>query len=205
MEEQKKRNFTQLKKTMTLEELNKFCKKIAEEYAKGEAQYARTYFCKKYNITKSCFYKILEYSVVTNLVENIIVIRMLNKSVKNQNLHQKGAGGSSIAKYERMYVQRCRYIAMTFSNNEVNKFAIDFAENPNISKADIAFTYGINKKIADILLARAIEDGISDDKVVDAIERRSINNAKPENVEMTKQYFIAIRKKREANKRRNYP
>ena len=78
--------------------------------------------------------------------------------------------------------------------------AIDFGDNPDISKADLAASYGIVRKVLELVLVRAIEENIADDKTVDAIERRSIKNAKPENVQMTKDYFAALRKKREANK-----
>lgn len=196
----KKRSFTQLKKNMSYEEFNRFCKKITEEYAKSEAQFARTYFCEHYNISVSCYYKVLEYAVVTNLVEDVVVSKMMNKAVANQNLHKNGAGGSSLAKYARMYDGRCKYIAMTFPKDEVKRFAEDFADNPDISKGDIASSYGIVRKVVELLLVRAIEENIADDRTVDAIEKRSIKNASPAKVQMTKEYFDALRKKREANK-----
>ncbi len=184
---------------MSYDEFNKFCKKITEEYAKAEAQYARAYFTEHYNISVDCYYKVLEHAVVTNLVEDIIVVKMMKKAVANQNLQKSGAGGSSLAKYARMYEERCRYIAMTFQKDEVKRFAVDFVGNPDISKTDIASSYGIVRKVAEYFLVRAIEENIVDDKIVDAIEKRSINNANPEKVQMTKEYFIGLRKKRQAN------
>jgi len=197
---ERKRSFTKLKKTMTYDEFNKLCKKITEEYANTEAQFARSYYCETYNISVSCYYKVLEYAVVTNLVEDVVVTKMMNKAISNQNLHKNGAGGSSIAKYARMYKKRCEHIAMTFPENEVKKFATEYGDNPDISKQDFASSYGVARKVLELLLVRAIEENIADDRTVDAIELRSIKNAKQQNVEMTKEYFAALRQKRKANK-----
>lgn len=197
---EKKRSFTQLKKSMNCSEFNNFCKKLTKEYANSEAQFARTYFTKNYNISVDCYYKVLEHAVVTNLVEDIVVTKMMNKAVANQNLHKNGAGGSSIAKYARMYDQRCKFIANSFTDKEIKRMAIDFGDNPDINKADLAASYGIARKVLELVLVRAIEENIADDKTVDAIERRSINNAKPEKKQITKDCFTALRKKREANK-----
>lgn len=193
----KKRNFTQLKKTMILEELNKFSKKITEEYASSRAEYARTYFTTAYNITVSCFYKTLEYAVVRNIVEDTIVTKMMKKAIANQNLHKNGAGASSIIKYARMYTERYKYIASTMPEEEVRKLAIEFGDNPDISKAEFAAAYGVHQRVIGYCLNRAIIENIADDRTVDAIERRSINNAKAENVQTTKEFFTNLKKKRE--------
>lgn len=194
----KKRSFIQLKKLMRYDEFCKFCKKVTEEYANSEAQFARSYFTENYNVSENCYYKILEYAVVTNLVEDVIVNKMMNKAVANQNLHSQGAGGSSIAKYARMYTQRCEYIAASFSEEEVKKIAIDFADNPDISKEDFATSCGIARKVLEIILERAIENNVVEDKVFEAIEKRSLSK---NSSKATKDYFVALSKKREANKK----
>lgn len=194
----KKRSFSQLKKTMNYNEFCNFCKKITEQYANSEAQFARSYFTENYNISEACYYKILEYAVVTNLVEDVIVSKMMNKAVANQNMHSKGAGGSSIAKYARMYTQRCEYIAAAFSEENVKKLAMDFADNPDISKEDFAASYGVARKVIEIVLERAIENNVVEDKVFEAIEKRSLSK---NSSKAAKNYFSALRKKREANKK----
>lgn len=197
----KKRNFTQLKKTMTLEELNDFCKKITEEYVTFEPQYARSYFCERYQITESCFYKILEYAVVRNLVEDVIVAKMMEKAIANQNLHKNGAGASSVKKYARMYTERYKYIAETMPMEEVRNLARDFGDNPDITKVEFASAYGVHQRVIGYCLNRAIIEKIADDRIVDAIERRSINNAKAENVQTTKEFFNKLRKKRKESQK----
>lgn len=197
---EKKRSFTRLKKNMSCEEFNKFCKKLTEQYAKSAPQFARSYFTEHYNISADCYYKVLEYAVVTNLVEDLTVSKMMNKAIKNQNLHNSSAGASSVEKYAKMYNQRCKYIANTFTDSEIRKIAIDFADNPDLSKADIATSYGITRKVFELILIRAIEENIVEDRIVDAMELRSIKKSKVQNVEMSKEYFSDLRKKRELNK-----
>lgn len=196
----KKRSFTQLKKSMSCVAFTKFCKDLTEEYAKSEPQFARTYFTEHYNISTDCYYKVLEHAVVTNLVEDVVVTKMMNKAIKNQSAHNESAGVTSVIKYARMYEQRCKYIANSFLDKEVREAATDFGDNPDISKVDLASSYGVARKVFELVLVRAIEENIADDRTVDAMEARSIKNAKPQNVEMTKEYFTALRKKREANK-----
>lgn len=194
----KKRSFTQLQKAMSYSDFCKFCKKITEEYAKSEPQFARSYFCNAYNISESCYYKVLEHAVVTNLVEDVIVSRMMNKAVANQSIHKDGAGISSRVKYARMYTQRCEYIAMTFSEEEVKRITTDFADNPDISKVDFASMCGVARKVLELVLERAIENNIVDDDVFEAIRIRSFSKDSSKD---TEDYFTTLKKKREANKK----
>lgn len=196
----KKRSFTILKKSMSYDEFNKFCKKLTEEYAGSEAQFARTYFTEHYNISADCYYKVLEHAVVTNLVEDVVVVRMMNKALNNQVANNASAGATTRAKYARMYSKRYEFIVHSFSENEIKRFATDFGDNPDISKDDFAATYGVNRKVIELLLVRAIEENIADNRAVDAIELRSINNAKPGQEEIVKSSFAKLRKNREAYK-----
>lgn len=194
-------NFTQLQKKMTLEQLDKFCKKITEEYANSAAQFARSYFCKKYEITTSCFYKILEKSVINNLVEDVTVQKMIKKAIENQNAHKNGAGASSVIKYAKMYTKRYKYIAETMKVNAIKELAEDFASKPNISKMQFASSYGVNSKVVDYCLERAIIENIVDDFTVKAIQTRSIANAATNNIDMIKNYFTNLKRIREENKK----
>ncbi len=198
---ERKRSFSQLKKEKNIKEFCSFCKKVTEEYANSEAQFSRSYFSKHYNISIKCFYETIKYAIETNLVEDEIVFRAMEKSAKNSELHSKGSGGRSKANYEKMYARKCQYIAMLVPKKEIEKAAIDFADNPDISKQDIATAYGWNQKTFEILLVKAIEENIVDDRTVEAIETRSINNANVEKREYTKDYFSRIKKKRVANKK----
>lgn len=199
--EKKKRSFKQLKIELTFAKFNTFCKEVAEQYATSENEFARSWFCEHYNISKSCFYRVLEHAAVTNLVDEEIFKKMREKALKNQKAHAEGAGVTTLEKYARIYQKRCEYIAMSFVKDDIIKFATDFADNPDISKQDLSVVYEIPTKAADLILVSAIENSIINDVVVDAIERRSINNAETSKKEITKQFFKALRKKREANKK----
>lgn len=124
---------------------------------------------------------------------------MMNKAIENQNLHKNGAGSSSVLKYSRMYTKRYKNIATNMSEEEIRNIAKDFGDNPDIGKGDFASSYGVHPRVIDYILKRAIIENISDNNVVDAIEKRSIANAK--NTQNVKEYFDTLRKVREENKK----
>lgn len=194
----KKRSFMQLRKGMDEEHLADFCKKVATEYAKSEAQFARTYFTNANDITVSCFDKVMEYAIVENLVEEVIVIKMMNKAIANQKLHGSNDGITTRAKYARMYAKRCENIAKTFAKEEIRNIATDFAKSPSMTKRDFAASCGIARKVLELLLERAITENIVEDTIVDAIETRSLMRNPGED---TKAYFASLRTKRETNKK----
>ena len=199
----KKRNFTQLQKSMTYWEFNNFCKKVTEQYANSEAKFARTYYTQMYNISESCYYRIIEYAIVTNLVNEKNVNKAMNKAIANQKLHNPNAGSTSLVKYSKMYAQRCEYISKSYTDEEVKEMVKIFTDNPNISKEDLASAYGISRKTFELVLIRAIEENIVENKTVDLMEKRSIENASLESKKGIEEYFNTLKKKREANKENN--
>lgn len=188
-------NFTQIKKRMDMDitEINKFCKKVAIEYANSSYLFTRSYFCKTYNITESCFYKVLRRAVEEDLVDDETVQRMMNKAIGKQQKYAKGAGSNTVMKYADMKAKR--HIV------QATNYAIEFANNPDISKKQIAEKHGVTVKKLDQLLAKAIFENHVDDSVVDAIEERSIRNAKQGQEELTRSFFEGLRKKRESYKK----
>ena len=198
---EKKRSFKQLQEEKKIKEFCSFCKKVTEEYANSETHFSGSYFTEHYNISRKCFGEVIKYAIETNLVEDKIFFKAMEKSSKNSEAHSRGSGGRSRANYERMYTHRCQYIAMLVPTEEIKKAVVDFADNPDISKIDIATAYGWNRKIFEIFLLKAIEENLVDDRTVEAIETRSINNADIEKREYTKEYFAGLKKKREANKK----
>ena len=196
----KKRSFRQLKKNMTYEEFNEFCKKIATEYANSESTFARTYFCNYYEIGESCFYRVLEYAIITNLVDDKLFKKMMEKSIANQISHKAGAGMTSVAKYNHLYSKRCEYITLSLPENKIKQIAEDFANNPNVSKEDIALKYNISRKVLELMLERSIIDNVVDDEIFEAIRNRSIKNSTPNKKTETEKYFEVLQEKRKNNK-----
>lgn len=197
----KRRSFTQLKKSMSYEQFNKFCKKITEEYATSEAQFARSYYIKQYEISDACYYKIIEYAIVRNLVNDLIVTKAMNKAINNQKTHSTNAGCSTKAKYSKMYTKRCKYIADSYNVEEIKQMAIEYANTPGVSKTDLATSYGITRKVFELLLIRAIVEGIVEDNVVDAMEKRSKENTTNQETKEVEEFFKDLQEKR--NKHQN--
>ena len=198
---EKKRSFTQLKKQMSFKEFCDFCKSVTEDYANSEMHFARSYFCNNHNISPSCFYRVLEYAVITNLVDEITFSKMLDKAKANQKAHSDKAGGSSDVKFARMYTERCKFIATSIETSEVENLAKLYAHKYDLSKSEIAWNAGIPVKVLDYVLLRAIEECIVDDALFAAIEKRSLSKTKPEKLEYTKDFFAGLQKKRIAFKR----
>lgn len=198
----KQRTFTDLKKSMTEETLNKFCKRIAESYANSETRFARSYYGKNENITESCFYKVLERAVEMNLVSEKTVDKMERKAEANRNLHVKGAGVGSLVKYEVLRKKRNDYIISNYTKEQITTLATEFANNPEMSKKEFADKYGVCTMVIDKILVKAIVENIVDDETFAKIEKRTIEknagNAK------TTKFFEALRQKRQHNKENSF-
>ena len=104
----KKRTYTELKKQMTVEQFELFCKKLATRYANSEKQFSCSYFVKTENITKSCFYRILGEAIIRNLVSEEIVRKMEEKSLFNQKQHVQKAGITTLKHYGELRIKTCR-------------------------------------------------------------------------------------------------
>ena len=198
---EKKRSFSEMKKKMSFNEFNNFCKKLTEDYANSEGHFARSYFCSNHNISESCFYRILEHAVVTNLVDEIVFSKMLAKAKSNQKAHSSKAGGTTEIKFRRMYTERCKFIATSIQNEEVEKVAKQYAYDLNLTKNEIARSNGLPVKVLDYVLLRSIEECIVDDDTFKAMEKRSLSGTRPEKLEYTKDFFAGLQKKRLAFKR----
>lgn len=96
------RNFTEVKRSKSLHELNSFCKEVAEEYAWT----ADTIGClmEKYNLTKSGANKVIAHAVVYCLVDDKTVSKMADKASENQSGHSSGR--SSRRNYEKLRRER---------------------------------------------------------------------------------------------------
>lgn len=190
----RKRSFKDLSKTMTAQEMEKFCKRIAESYANSEARFARSYYTENEDISISCFYKVLERAVIMNLVSEKTVDKMEMKSEINQSSHAAGAGITTREKYAELRKKRNEFIIFSFSEEEIKQLAIDFANHPETSKKEFAEKYDVSITVIDVLLKKAIIDKIVDDETFAKIEERSLmkNSSK-----RAKEFFRLLRERRE--------
>lgn len=192
----KKRSFKELSNTITTSELDKFCKRIAESYANSEARFARSYYTEHENISVSCFDKVLERAIVLNLVSEKTVDKMEKKAELNQSAHARGAGETSKAKYTRLRKKRNEYIIFLYSDSDIAELATDFANHPEISKAEFADKYGVSVKVIDTLLKKSITENIISDEIFAKIEKRSL--AKDSSLR-AKEFFRLLHERRNAN------
>ena len=134
----KKRTYTELKKQMTVEQFELFCKKLATRYANSEKQFSCSYFVKTENITKSCFYRILGEAIIRNLVSEEIVRKMEEKSLFNQKQHVQKAGITTLKHYGELRIKRDEKIISQYTEEDIKKLAEYFAQNPEKTKEEIA-------------------------------------------------------------------
>ena len=192
-----KRTYSYLKKHMSLTEFENFCKRIASLYAKSENQFSSSYFVENDNITKSCFYKVLEEAVVRNLVSDEVVNMMEKKAIFNQNANAKSAGATTLNHYARLRKKREKFIMSIFTDDKIKELAEYFAQNPEDSKKDIAIKYGITNRKLDEFLQYAFINNIADDETCKLIEVRSLAKNSDDRA---KQFFTQLWEKRISNK-----
>lgn len=197
MKKNQKRSFKVLKESMTSMEFNYFCQDIAEKYANSDGQCAKSYFSDKYDLSHSCFYKILEYAIVENLVSDEVVNLMQVKAIKNQKVHAENAGSRSILHYQDMRRKRYEKIVSNLSEKEIEEIAKEFAINFQISKKELAEKHGMTIRVIDMILVRAILELIVDDKTFALIRERSLINGN--NIKKTEAFFNELTRIRNRN------
>lgn len=178
----KKRTYTELKKQMTVEQFELFCKKLATRYANSEKQFSCSYFVKTENITKSCFYRILGEAIIRNLVSEEIVRKMEEKSLFNQKQHVQKAGITTLKHYGELRIKRDEKIISQYTEEDIKKLAEDFAQNPEKTKEEIAKKYGITRTALQRLLNKAFVGNIVDDDICKAMEKRSLEKNPSETI-----------------------
>ena len=127
------RTFTELQKSMTLVNFNKFCKRLAEEYARTDVFHARSFFIEKFNVSESCYQKIKDYAVTHYLVSDYIVDCMEKKATGNQKRRAETSGISSYKHYRELRAQRRKFVF---------ELAKEYAEHPEISREELIKKYG---------------------------------------------------------------
>ncbi len=165
----KKRSFTELEHTKTQEELEAIAKKIAVEYSESDAQFARTYFSEQYNISKDCFYKLLEYATIRNIISEEVVNNIALKASGNQRNHANGAFPvTSFLHWNEVRKERNTYIAWSLPPETVKSIAEDFENaSDGISKEELVSLYGISTMVLDEVLVRAKVLSYSDERIRD--------------------------------------
>lgn len=165
-------------------------KQIAEEYANEPV--SQSYFTKKYNISRSTFYDILNKAVIEHIVSYDTVINMKNRAILNvENKFEKTIGTSKILlHYGRIISKRDSFI---FSKNKRVKILRDFANrDPKISKTKFCEINFIDTKLLDKMIIQAIAYNEISEKTYKKIKYNSISNSKPDNRNSTLVLFSVL-------------
>ena len=174
----KRSSFKALKKSKSSEEFYGFCKTLAEEYAGSDYEFARKHFCQKYEITQNCYYKVLEEAVVKDLIDDMTIMCIMRKSSHNQDLYFEGSGGISMAKYIRLYDERCRYIANILPTETLEEIAKDFASGKKKTGIYwLSVKYEIPQKAIEYALYTAIGESVLDQETEQKVSDRLLKLA----------------------------
>lgn len=185
-----------LRKELSLDEFFRFTKKVAIDYATSAASTAVSALTEKYDITKSTFYTLLALSITHHLVTDKAVHSIREKL--QANLHAHGSNGYySAVKHNKLLNERNSYSA--FKKHEIEYIAKYYANNPQLSKADVATIFQFyNTKPLEQILKRACTELIVSDTVFEALRVRAIDNAT--NLDYTTQFFCELARYRDRSK-----
>ncbi len=154
-------------------------KQIAEEYANEPVSHS--YFSKKYNISRSTFYNILNKSIIEHIVSYDTAIKMKNRAISNtENKLKTNIGASKISlHYDRIISKRDSFI---FSKNTRVKIIRNFANrDPQISKTEFCKINVIDNKLLDKMIIQAIVYNEISKKLYKKIKNNSIYMLKSNN------------------------
>lgn len=193
--------FKEMERILSVQELNDLATEVAEAYADPRGTYETTkkMLAEEFEMTPNIVDKLLDYAVVHSLVSSAVVYRMEKRAEKNQRRYSPDKKAHSVhTHYSELRRKRIEYQICMLTKVEIKEVAVRFAENSQITKEDLAISYGLDKSSIDVILKKAITENICDDETFKKIERRSLAvNGDPQ----VKEFFNQLRKRREATKK----
>ena len=192
----KRQTFTDLQKRLvTRKKLRMFIREFAEFYANSDYGISKPYLTKYYNVTDSCYRKLLELAVIWGVVDDATVDKMEEKTCYNASLHS-GSSRRTEEKYARLREERAEYKKFPFTEREAIKIAVQFIEK-RISKQTLADEYCVKKRDIDNALYVSSAYNWINDKLFEKLKNRSLeNNNNPETIK----FFEDLEKLRNENK-----
>jgi len=162
------KQFIDFKKRNSLS--NEVIKKIMVEYANSDFEHASSFFCNKYDISKSIFYKLRDYAVIFCIIDEDICKQVKRKTIENYKRNNpNGSTKGPVDHFSELYVKRQQFIN-TFSDNEIKDIAYKYAEG--VSTKNIAFAYDIGEYGVKMLLKKGIVLLIVDEDTTKEISLR---------------------------------
>lgn len=191
----KRKNYSELKKTRNRRQMRAYVREVAEFYANTDNGISKPYITNYYQITDSCYYKILEYAVIWGVVDDVIVKRMEEKTSYNAQLHS-GTSYRTENKYSELRKLRREYAEFPFTKKEAKEITHLFVEE-KISKEDLARKFCTTRSKIDKAIYVSIELNWVKDEIYNKIKESSL---KADSSEKTVNFFKELDYLRESNK-----
>ena len=193
----KKENFSDLeRKYKTRKKLKKFIKDFAEYYANSDYELNRLYFTDLYNITDSCYFKLLEKAVVWNVVDEKVVEAIEQKTSFHARLHS-GSAHATKKKYAKLKYQRKLYKKFPFSKKEAINISKKFIQEKGITKEALANDYDVRKRDIDNAIYVACINNWINDSLFNRLKEQSLRSTNDKNAI---EFFANLEKDRNQNK-----
>ena len=191
----KRKNYSELEKTRNRRQMRAYVREVAEFYANTDNGISKPYITNYYQITDSCYYKILEYAVIWGVVDDVIVKRMEEKTSYNAQLHS-GTSYRTENKYSELRKLRREYAEFPFTKKEAKEITHLFVEE-KISKEDLARKFCTTRSKIDKAIYVSIELNWVKDEIYNKIKESSL---KADSSEKTVNFFKELDYLRESNK-----
>lgn len=191
----KRKNFTDLEKTRNRKQMRIFVREVANFYANTNNAISKPYITNYYQISDSCYYKILECAVIWGVVNDATVNRMEEKTCYNARLHS-GSSYQTEEKYARLRDERKTYEKFPFTKKEATEITILFSEG-KFTKEKLADEYCTSTNKIDKAIYTAIVLNWVKDKIYNKIKENSL---KVDSSESTVNFFEELENERNTNK-----
>ena len=191
----KRKNYSELEKTRNRRQMRAYVREVAEFYANTDNGISKPYITNYYQITDSCYYKILEYAVIWGVVDDVIVKRIKEKTSYNAQLHY-GTSYRTENKYSELRKLRREYAEFPFTKKEAKEITHLFVEE-KVSKEDLARKFCTTRSKIDKAIYVSIELNWVKDEIYNKIKESSL---KADSSEKTVNFFKELDYLRESNK-----
>ena len=192
----KRKKFSDLEKVKNRAQMRKFIREVANLYASTKNSVSKDYITNYYQITDSCYYKILEYAVIWGVVSDVTVNRMEEKTCYNAQLHS-GSSRQTKEKYAKLREERKEYLEFPFTKKEAKEITTLFAERKT-TKEELANKFCTTKSKIDKAMYLAIKNNWVKDAIYIKIKENSL---RVDSSEKTVEFFKELDSLRDANKK----
>ena len=176
----------------------KLARTIAFDYTQSAVSIARSSLMKKYDISESTYYTLLDMAITHHLINDENVNKILEKKKANQKSFGN-KGYETQIKHNLLVEQRKSYSA--FTKKDIKHIAKYFANHPDLTKEEISKIYGFYRTQAlDRVLLRACCELIISDSVFEEMRNRSTSTSGDR--EKTEKFFEMLTQRRTEEKRK---